>query len=128
MIKHYIEWFYPGRFVSESSVSEIPERAAPTERRDGAYGYRMFSQSELTVDGERLIGAAKDFSPMTYFGEEFTVEQIKALPEPRPGAHSILISNIECNGYLRAVRTVRGNWQALDPNDVVIAVENPEVK
>lgn len=120
MIKHYIEWFYPGTFVSESQGSEVATREAPTERPNGTYGYRFYSRSEVELDGEQLVGARKDISPMTFYGKEFTLEQVRALPEDWPGQNSILISNITRNGYERMVRTVRGNWQLLDPADVVV--------
>lgn len=120
MIKHYIEWFYPGTFVSETQGSEVATRDAPAVRPEAAYGYRFYSRSEVELEGEQLVGARKDISPMTFYGEEFTLEQVRALPEDRPGQNSILISNMSGNGYERAVRTVRGNWQFLEPGDTVV--------
>lgn len=57
MLKHYVEFFYPGIFMSESSTKEVTDRnTAVTEVPQGVYGYRHFSREEVTQDGELLLG------------------------------------------------------------------------
>lgn len=120
MLKHYVEFFYPGSFMSESSAKEVSDRnATVTEIPQGAYGYRHFSREEVTQDGELLLGKAKDHSPMTYFGEVLTLEQVQALKPAKN--YDILISNMKCNGWDRVVRTVRGNFQPLNEGDKVVS-------
>jgi hypothetical protein len=118
MLKQYVEFFYPGSFVSESSVQEVADRNPPAELPKGAYGYRFFSRSEVTQDGETLRGQPKDHGPMTYCGEAMTLEDVKALTPA--GDYRILVSNMECNGWDRVVRTIRGQFMPLNDGDVVL--------
>lgn len=120
MLKHYVEFCFPGSLMSETSTKEVGDRNAPVEAPQGAFGYRYFSREEVEMEGEVLIGKAKDRSPMTYFGEVFTLDQVKAL-EPAKN-YSILVSNMQCNKWDRVVRTVRGNFQPLHEGDRVIAL------
>jgi hypothetical protein len=80
MLKQYIEFFYPGMIVSESSVREVADRTPPTELPKGAFGYRFFSKNEVIQEGETLVGQPKDYSHTTYLGKEMTLEEVKALP------------------------------------------------
>lgn len=118
-LKQYIEFFYPGLFVSESSEQEVADRTPPVELPKGAYGYRFFARSEVTHDGETLRGQPKDYSGMTYYGEVMTLEEVKALTPS--GDYRILVSNMECNGWGRVVRTVRGQFMPLNDGDSVVA-------
>lgn len=117
MLKHYVEFFYPGSFFPETRVREIQDRTSPaTNVPEGAYGWRVFSQETITMGGETLTGKPKDYGPMVYFGEIMTLEDVRALG----GDYRILISNMEINGWDRVVRTVRGNFQPLNDGDVVL--------
>ncbi len=116
MLKQYVEFFFPGSFVSETSAQEVANRTDAVELPRGAYGYRFFAQQEVEQDGEVLKGERKDIGPMTYYGEVLTLEDVQALP----GDYRILASNMKCNGWSRVVRTVRGNFQPLDVCDVVV--------
>ena len=121
MLKQYIEFFYPGSFVSETSTQEVVDRTPPDELPKGAYGYRYFAQSEVTQDGETLCGKPKDYSGTTYYGDVMTLEQVKALTPSSD--YRILVSNMECNGWERVVRTIRGQFMPLHAGDSV-AVPN----
>lgn len=117
MTKHYVEFSFPGAFFSEYKVQEVTERNPELVKvPEGAFAYRFFDQSEAIVDGETLVGDRKNFSPLTYFGTAYTLEEVKAqFPEC-----TTLISNMECNGWNRVVKTRRGNWQPLEEGDTVI--------
>lgn len=118
MLKHYVEFSFPGAFFSEYSVKEVAERNPELITvPEGAFAYRFFDRIETVVDGETLTGERKNFSPFTYFGTAYTLEEVKAqFPE-----YTILISNMECNGWNRVVKTLRGNWQPLGEGDTVIS-------
>lgn len=117
MLKHFVEFSYPGIFFSEYSHEEIAERkpelvTVPKE----AFAYRFFDQVQTVVDGEPLTGERKNYSRYTYFGKVYTLEEVKKeFPE-----YTTLISNMECNGWNRVVRTRKGNWQPLEEGDTVI--------
>lgn len=117
MLKQYVEVFFPGSFVSETSVREVANRVDAFELPRGAYGYRFFARNEIEQDGETLKGGRKDVGPMTYYGEVLTLEDVQALP----GGHRILVSNMKCNKRERVVRTIYGDFHPLDAWDVVLA-------
>lgn len=120
MLKQYIEFFFPGSFVSESSTHEVDSRIPPTELPNGAYGYRFFSRSEVVQDGETLRGKPKDYSGTAYFGEVLTLADVKALTPS--GNFRILISNMECNKWDRVVRTIHGQFMPLHDGDCVVSI------
>lgn len=117
MTKHYVEFSFPGEFFSEYTVQEVAERNPELVKvPEGVFAYRFFDRSEAIVDGETIVGDRKNFSPLTYLGTAYTLEEVKAqFPECTP-----LISNMECNGWNRVVKTRRGNWQPLEEGDTVI--------
>lgn len=117
MLKHYVQFSYPGVIVNEYEVKEVEKRdAALITVPAGACAYRFFDRTEIILNGEKLVGEPKNFSPLTYLGKAYTLKQVKAeFPESK-----MLISNMECNGFKRVVRTRCGNWQPLSEDDVVI--------
>jgi len=115
MIKHYIEWFYPGSFVSDSSSHLVEERVRPTEIPARAYAFRFYSRKEVELDGEVLLGEKRDFSGTTYFGEEVTQEQIVE----QMGTKCILYQNMKCNGWKSVVRTIKGQYMPIQEGDTI---------
>lgn len=117
MLKHYVEFSYPGVFLDEYSHEEISERKPELVNvPKGAFAYRFYDQEQVTIEGELLKGEPKNYSAYTYFGKSYTLEEIKQeFPET-----TTLIRNLENNGWNRAVKTIRGNWKPLMEGDVVI--------
>lgn len=116
MTKHFIEFYYPGSFFPETSVLEIKSRKDKLDIPKQCYGYMFFDIEEIETKGEKLTGNRKNQSGMTFIGQKYTVEEIKKeFPDNR-----ILISNIENNGYLFAVKTRCGNWQPVGKKDKVL--------
>lgn len=113
--QQYICWFFPGSLVSETLDIPVENRDIP-KRKEGAYGFYFYETEEVQKDGETLKGGVRNKSPNYYWGEAYPLDRIK---KEFPHEH-ILISNIESNGYKRAIRTVRGNWQFLTDEDVVL--------
>lgn len=114
----YIEWMHPGSFFAESSSAKVDCAELPEELPKRVAGFRFFIRNETELDGETLSGKPHDHTPWTYFGEEFNLEQLKALE----GDYGILVSNIENNGYKAAVRTIFGNWYPLNEGETVRAL------
>ena len=116
MIKHYVEFYSPGSFFPETSVREIKSRKFPLTIPKSCYGYHFFDMEQIEKNGEILNGKRKNNSGMTYFGKEYSIEELERdFPKEK-----ILIRNIKGNGYLAAVKTRRGNWQGLTKRDKVI--------
>ena len=120
MLKHYVEYLYPGIIVSETSVSEIPERdVSKVNISDRCFGFRFFDRTVTVVDGELLTGDRKNVSGWHYQGEKMTLEQVKAT-NGNDGKYDILISNMECNGWSTVVKTKFGQFMPLESDDTVI--------
>jgi hypothetical protein len=117
MKKTYVEFYYPGSFMSESSSHEVESRDRPASIPVNAYAYSFYDREETVVDGEKLVGLIKNRSPMTYFGQTMTIDEVK---RNVPNCN-ILVSNMECNGWEKVVRTKLGNFQPLNEGDVVLA-------
>lgn len=117
MLKHYVKFSFPGAFFTEHAIQEVAERNSQLITvPEGAFAYRFFDRTEEVVDGETLLGKEKNYSPITYFGTAYTLEEVKTqFPEC-----TTLISNMEYNGWNRVVKTRRGNWQPLEEGDTVI--------
>lgn len=115
MKKTYIEWFYPGSFVSETRTEPVEDRSKPSKISKTAYAYRFFDREEIQQGRETLRGKPKNYSPMYYFGEEFTAEE--ALNDDSFG--DIAKSNIKVNEFKRVVRTKLGQIFPLEDKDRV---------
>ena len=121
MIQHYIEFNLPGVFLSETDSRKVDTRipAKLTRIPKNAFALHYFDREELTVDGEKLMGKEKNFSPRIVFGEVFTLEHLSSL-KPR-SKYDILIGNIEQYETKSAVYCITENWQPLLKTDIVLS-------
>lgn len=115
MKQQYIEWMHGGLFFAESTTAKIDVRAVPAEIPTRAVGYRFFERQEAELDGEILSRAPRDHTPWTYFGTEYTLDQVKQLE----GDYGTIIGNMEANRWTRVVHTVYGNWYPLQDDQHV---------
>lgn len=117
MIRHYVEFTFPGTFFCETTVESIASRDAEIVLPPRAFAYRLFDREEVDADGETLKGQPKNFGPRHFRGAVLTLEDVKReYPQ-----HGILIGNMECNGYARVCRCQpHGNFVPMEPEDVVI--------
>jgi len=61
MLKHYVEFFYPGSFFSESSFEEVSHRDFDQiVMPEGAFAFHFFDREEVEQDGELLTGKCKN--------------------------------------------------------------------
>jgi len=120
MLKHYVEFLYPGLLVSETSVEEIAERdTKKVEMSDSCFGFRFFDRTVSVIDGETLTGDRKNVSGWYYQGEKMTLEQVKA-SFGNDRNYRILISNMENNGYDAVVKTKFGQFIPLNDGDTIL--------
>lgn len=116
MLVHYVEWFYPGIIVTETSSEKIKSRDKLPPVPEHAFGYRFFDREEVKKGKEVLLGTCKNYSPKYYFGEEMTLSQVKdKMPK-----ENILIRNMECNGYKKIVHTQYEQYFPLEKKDKVV--------
>lgn len=135
MQQHYVTFYSPGTFVAETNavkvetwdVDEAVKMAAGIMQRYGArpYGFRFSTRSRTEAD---LDAKETDRSPMYYLGGSIeTVEDVRKRADPK---ESILLGNMERNGYARIVRNANSyTWtQPLMDGDVVLDVVLPPAK
>ena len=117
MLKHYVEYHFKDIYSSEYQTKEVKTRNPKLIKLPkGAFAFRFFDRTEVEIEGEKLVGNPKNYSPLTYYGKIYTLEEVKA-QFPYLGT---LILNMESNGSNRVVRTIRGNWCLLEEGDIVL--------
>lgn len=128
MQKHFVTFYSPGTFVSETTKKPIETWDVDLavammtdieERYDARpYGFRFstFARSDEDLDSKEVAA-----SPMHYVGGK--VETIDEVRQRRDPSERILLSNMECNGWSRVWSTTHGwKWtQPLRDEDVVVA-------
>ena len=120
--KMYIEFLYPGSFFNESSTQEVQTRdLSKIKVPKNAFGFRFFDiiSVVVVVDGKKveLTSERTNLSSMNYYGGKlYTLAELKLeFPNERT-----LISNMECNGWLKVIRCRTGNWQPFEKTGVFV--------
>ena len=120
-IKHYVEFDLPGIFVPESEVRQVKQRDVVIARPPkNCFAYRFYDRRETVLEGETLTGKRFNISPRYIVGG--TWYTLAALKKHFPN-EAILISNIEMNDYVGAIKCHTGNWQGRDKSDILLDVE-----
>jgi len=127
MHKHFVTFYSPGTFVTESTTKGIaswdPEAARKmaeeiSERYEAKpYGFRFTTRTRGDDDLDSKVTAT---SPMYYFGCRVrTVEQVEARNDPK---ERILLANMKHNEWKRIVEPIEGwKWsQHLESEDIVM--------
>ena len=115
MVVHYIEFVYPGSFVSTYSSKKIEDRTSKVKLPKGSYGYRFFDREEINQNNEMLKGERKNISHWHFKGEIYDKERVqKEMPNEK-----ILLRNMEGNNLARVLKCHQG-FITLDKDDVVI--------
>jgi hypothetical protein len=118
MIKHYIEFLYPGIFVAESSAEEVNSRDIDKIKiPENCHGFRFYDRQEtIAEDGETLSGEPRNYSGTYYRGRAMTLKDVKSeLPD-----HRNLIENMEGNSWKKIVKTIFGNFYPLKDLDQIL--------
>ena len=127
MKKHFVTFYSPGTFFAEKSekpisswdIEKAKEMAKGIKERYGStpYGFR-FSTRERKDD--ELDSKVAKTSGMYYLGGK--VETLAQVKKRATDKDSILISNMECNGWKKII-TNDNSWrisQPLEKGDVVL--------
>lgn len=118
--KHYITYFFPGAFFAEDSIQEVsdrePSHVTPPSR---CFAFQFHSRKCATADdGTVLLGPIENKTGRYYIrGITYTADDIERLyPEKK-----ILIANMRGNKWMHVVLCRTGNFQPLEPGDVVLS-------
>ncbi len=120
MLKHYVQFFYPGLFVSDDSTTGIDKRdLSEVNVPKNCFAFRFFDRTESKVDGEWLVGEKKNFSKTYYVeAEAWRISDIKGSEHDT----GFLVSNLTRNKNMAGVRCRSGNWQSLEKGDHIVEV------
>lgn len=127
MNQDFVTFYSPGTFVAEQTtrpiaswdIEEAKVMAQDINERYGAipYGFQFTTRSRKEGDLDSSVSAQ---SPMYFLGGKVeTLAEVKARARPKD---SILVTNMECNGYDRII-TNSNSWlwtQPLNADDVVL--------
>lgn len=118
MIKHYVEYFYPGMMFPETTAIETQSRDLDKAKLpDNAYAMRFYDTETIESEsGRSLESKPFNYSGMMYEGELYTIEDVA---EKVPNS-LILQSNMRSNNWPVVVRTKKGNFQPFNEGDVLL--------
>lgn len=111
MIKKYVVYGYPSFMCAEYSDEIEVESFERIQKPKRAFGYYTFERQEETVNRILLKSEKLNVSGWKYWGVEVLREETSG----------ILRSNMDCNGWERAVRVECGQVFPLTGNDEIIA-------
>lgn len=127
MKKHFVTFYSPGTFVSERSTKEIEswdisvaKKMAETivERHNAIpYGFQFLTKERGDEDFD-----SKETARSNMYYTNCRIETLPIIILRNDPADKILIENMQCNGWDRVVRTVKG-WKGTFPlqeGDVVL--------
>lgn len=135
LTKHYVEFFSPGTFLSETSTEEIAswdidtavQMATKVTERYGAipYGFQFSTRERSAKD----FDSKETKRSQTYFlgGKIETLAEVEARNDPE---EAILRSNMRANGYTKIVVNTN-SWKATLPfnkGDVFLDVDMKKLR
>lgn len=119
MKKTFVQFAYPGIFMSETSEMKISKRDPKLVKiPKGCYAFRFYDQTVVMDGKETLTGKAKNYSGWHYIKKSrvMTLTEVKKeFPHEK-----ILIDNMEINKYKKIVKTPQGNTFPLEKDDVLL--------
>lgn len=108
-IRYFVEFWYPGSFVAESSTSETkiidPHKI---EWPKNAYSFVLYKREDIIDNNKTYKGELEQLGP-TYYHPDSIVETLDQVKQNHP-KEKILISNMECNKWDSIVWSRWGNW------------------
>ncbi len=117
-VKHYAKIYYPGAFVSESSVKEIDKRdISVVKLRKSMLGVELYDVVTMKADYK---GKKITFKSENIDNEYFPIGKVVTLEEvgKEYGTNSTAYLNLSHNGYEYALKTAGGRMVFLDKEDV----------
>jgi hypothetical protein len=128
MIKHFVQYFYPGTFFDKSSVDQIEHRdphklIAYGELPPAAVAFQFFDREYVgatTDHGDRIETLTRDAhnESLRYYPEATVLDAdgVAALG----GDKTIALWNMESNTWSRVIRTRRGTLKPFDSKAMAI--------
>ena len=121
MTKTYITYWFPSLLFSASASEEVKNRNIPKKLPKRCYGFQFNDVTSTEVDGEVLVGKAKNHSKLYLIGKKITTKEI-----PNTEDNRILRANLDGNNKGIGVKCHTGNWRGWDKNVEVLSVKDFE--
>lgn len=103
ILKNYVEYTYPGSFVSKTSAKELHPGESPLPMPERAYAYQTFQkQTVIAPDGEILYGAQRNHSKKYVKGELWDMDAAKQR------GTKILVDNMRSNNWTHVLKCAQG--------------------
>lgn len=125
---NFVEFYSPGTFVAESTIKPIEswdvekavEMSGSIIERYGArpYAFRFIKRAREDSDLDSKI---VDKSCLYYLGG--VVETIEQISKRGDKKDKILLSNMQCNGWRKVIRTSSGWTLPLEYGDTVLPAQ-----
>ena len=133
MKKHYVTFYSPGTLFHEQNIEEVDFwnvdlavlKSKDIKQRHGAipFGFRFTTREKGSEDFD---SKQSDSSQMYYLGGKVeTLDEVRERNDPK---ESILLSNMENNGYDRIITCTRGykSTHPLNKEDIVLDMSKYE--
>lgn len=129
-VKTFVEYMSPGIFMSEKYVSLVGSRdprrdAGNAGRNVFAFRYYDLAETEAEVNGSPVVLTSRQINNSgTYYinAQRLTRDDVRKLP----GDHTILLKNMESNGWDAVWWCRTGNFQPCLDDDALVDV--PEIR
>lgn len=122
--KQFVEWLIAGGFPDESVCEPVDSFDSARAARNphlNAFGFRFYTVTTVTINGEALRGDRK-YEPGTYYiGEMQDLQLVRRMAAEDPRSWRTLFANMESNGWTHVVHTRTGRYLPLIPGDYVIS-------
>lgn len=115
----FIEFFYPGAHLAETSVKEVESRNYPEELPENAFGFHFYDQYKHTENGIETTSKRLDYSGKTFIGKIITLAELEENPS-LDDLTPLVIKRMKQNG-LDVIVKARGDiYQQLEQGDRVV--------
>lgn len=115
--KTYVEFFYPGAFVSTTGSLEVTDRDGDFDIPKWAYAWRYYDKEKIVRNGKTYKSGRLNISGLVYpEGEVLSADDVR---QYLPNNH-ILLCNMKTNGWRNVIRTPIGQFFPFEADDTVL--------
>ncbi len=120
----FVEYFYPGILVNESSSQEVEARDAQKCAREipkGAFMFRFYDVFYMEdAETEEVLNRKRLNESKAYYVDGVALDK-EGVKKEIPN-NEILLSNMRANGWDKVIKTRTGNIQPLNDDCIIIKV------
>lgn len=111
----YIELYICGLMNVETITKKVKNRNRPTDLSDEVIAYRFFERDEVVINNCLIAGENRNYSPMNYLGQEFSLNDLKNCPNT-----AALQEKMKANNWKKVICTKLGRLQPINDEDMIV--------